>query len=131
MGKFGEAFPFWVKALYLVLGIQFFAVGGLWIRRQTAKKEEEPQPLDSGDKAFLWIDVTYKFLLVSFLAIILIMGGELLGLFILRFMFLVSLDLLSLWDLFVVGFAGGILVIVYLARFTLGRVFDLKPIEEE
>jgi len=131
MSKFGEAFPFWVKALYLVLGIQFFTVGGLWIRRQTARKEEGPQPLDYGDKAFLWIDLAYKFLLVSFLAIILIMGGELLGLFILRFMFLVSLDLLSLWDLFVVGFAAGALIIVYLARFTLERAFDLKPIEDE
>jgi hypothetical protein len=130
MGKFGEAFPVWVKVLYLVLGVQFFAVGGLWIRRETSKRESGAQHLDNGDRAFLWVDIAYKFLLVSFLAIILIMGGELLVLFILRFMFLVSLDLLSLWDLFVVGFAAGTMIIVYLVRFTLEKAFDMKPMEE-
>ena len=131
VGKFGEAFPLWVKLLYLILGGQFFAVGGLWIRRETAKKESNTQHLDGGDRAFLWVDVAYKFLLVSFLAIILIMGGELLVLFILRFMFLVSLDLLSLWDLFVIGFAAGALIIAYIVRFTLEKAFDLKPMEDE
>ena len=131
MGKFGQAFPAWVKLLYLVLGIQFFAVGGLWIRRETARKESGTQRLDAGDKAFLWLDVAYKFLLVSFVTIVVIMGGELLILFILRFMFLVSLDLLSLWDLFVVGFAAGVVIMVYLIRFTLERAFDLKPMEDE
>jgi hypothetical protein len=131
MGKFSEAFPVWVKMLYLILGIQFFGVGGLWIRRQTAKKESTAQHLDGGDRAFLWVDVAYKFLLVSFLAIILIMGGELLVLFVLRFMFLVSLDLLSLWDLFVIGFAAGAVILAYLARFIMEKAFDLKPMEDE
>jgi hypothetical protein len=131
MSKFGEAFPFWVKALYFLLGAQFFAVGGLWIRRETARKESSAQMFDTGDKVFLWVDIAYKFLLVSFLAIVLIMGGELFVLFVLRFMFLVSLDLLSLWDLFVVGFAAGVVIIAYLARFTLEKAFDLKPMEEE
>ncbi len=131
VGKFGQAFPLWVKLLYLVLGIQFFAVGGLWIGRETARKETGAQRLDTGDRAYLWLDVAYKFLLASFVAIIAIMGGELLILFILRFMFLASLDLLSLWDLFVVGFAAGVVIIVYLIRFTLEKVFDLKPIEDE
>ena len=54
-----------------------------------------------------------------------------LALFILRFMFLASLNLLSLWDLFVVGFAGSVAVIAYLFRFTLEKIFDLKPIEDE
>ena len=131
MGNYGQAFPTWVKLLYLVLGIQFFAVGGLWIRRESSKKESTGQYLDAGNKVFLWMDVTCKFLLTAFLAIITIMGGELLVLFILRFMFLVSLNLLSLWDLFVVGFAAGILVMAYLIRFTLEKGFDLKPLEEE
>ena len=130
MGNFGQAFPSWVKLLYLVLGLQFFGVGGLWIRRETKRKEETAQRLDFGDRAFLWLDVAYKFLLVAFLAIIAIMGGELLILFVLRFMFLASLDLLSLWDLFVVGFAVGAIVIVYVVRFTLEKAFDLKPVED-
>lgn len=131
MGKFGEAFPLWVKLLYLVLGIQFFSVGGLWIRRNTATKDATTQRLDAGDRAYLWLDVAYKFFLVSFVAIVAIMGGELLILFVLRFMFLASLDLLTLWDLFVVGFAAGAVIMVYLIRFTLEKAFDLKPVEDE
>ncbi len=131
MGKFGEAFPLWVKVLYLIFGVQFFAVGGLWIRRETIAKETTTQRLDAGDRAYLWLDVAYKFLLASFVAIVAIMGGELLILFVLRFMFLASLDLLSLWDLFVVGFAAGAVIMVYLIRFTLERAFDLKPAEDE
>ena len=131
IGKFGEAFPLWVKGLYLALGLQFFVVGGLWIARESKRKESAGQRFDLGDKAYLWLDVVYKFLVVSFAAIIAIMGGELLLLFVLRFMFLASLDLLSLWDLFVVGFAAGAIIIVYLIRFGLEKVFDLKPVEDE
>jgi hypothetical protein len=131
VGSFGQAFPLWVKLLYLALGIQFFAVGGFWVKRESSRKESTGQQLDRGNKAFLWLDIACKFLLTSFVAIIAIMGGELLILFILRFMFLVSIDLLSLWDLFVVGFAAGILVIAYLIRFALEKGFDLKPWEEE
>ena len=131
IGKFGEAFPLWVKGLYLALGLQFFVVGGLWIARESKRKESAGQRFDLGDKAYLWLDVVYKFLVVSFSAIIAIMGGELLLLFVLRFMFLASLDLLSLWDLFVVGFAAGAIIIVYLIRFCLEKVFDLKPVEGE
>ena len=131
MGSFGQAFPLWVKALYLLLGVQFLLVGGLWIRRESARKEAAAQPMDMGDKAYLWLDVVYKFLLASFVAIVAIMGGELILLFVLRFMFLVSLNLLSLWDLFVIGFAAGAVIMVYVIRFTLGKTFDLKPIEDE
>jgi hypothetical protein len=129
--KFGQAFPSWVKLVYLIFGVQFFTVGGLWIKRETAKKEVAAQHFDVGDKAFLWVDVTYKFLLASFLAIIAVMGGEIFFLFVLRFMFLVSFNLLSLWDLFVICFAAGAVIIAYLARFTLERAFDFKPIEDE
>lgn len=130
IGKFGEAFPLWVKGLYLALGLQFFVVGGLWVARESKRKEKAGQRLDRGDKAYLWVDIVYKFLLVSFAAIVAIMGGELLLLFVLRFMFLVSLDLLSLWDLFVIGFAAGAIIMVYLIRFTLEKAFDLKPVED-
>jgi len=131
IGSFGQAFPLWVKALYLLLGVQFLAVGGLWIRREAAGREGTAQRLDRGDKAYLWLDIVYKFLLASFVAIVAIMGGELILLFVLRFMFLVSLSLLSLWDLFVVGFAAGAVIIAYLIRFTLEKAFDLKPVESE
>jgi len=131
MGNFSEAFPLWVKVLYLLLGVQFFAVGGLWIRRETARREGGSQKLDAGNKAFLWLDVAYKFFLAALVAIVLIMGGELLVLFILRFMFLASLDLLSLWDIFVVGFAVGATILFYLIRFAGERALDLKPLEDE
>jgi hypothetical protein len=131
MGDFGRAFPDWVKALYLILGVQFMCVGGLWIRRESARKEGSAQVLDAGEKGYLWVDVIYKFLLASFVAIVLIMGGELVLLFILRFMFLVSLDLLSLWDLFVIGFALGAVIFVYLVRLVLEKGLDLKPFESE
>ena len=131
MGNFGQAFPTWVKGLYLLLGVQFLAVGGLWIRRESAKKEAATQPMDVGDKLYLWLDVIYKFLLATFVAIVAIMGGELILLFVLRFMFLVSINLLSLWDLFVICFAAGVVIITYFIRFTLGKAFDLKPVEDE
>jgi hypothetical protein len=131
MGSFGQAFPVWVKVLYLLLGFQFLAVGGLWIRRASGRKEAATQRLDAGNKAYLWVDVAYKFLLTSFVAIVAIMGGELILLFVLRFMFLVSLSLLSLWDLFVIGFALGAVMIVYMLRFILEKAFDLKPLEDE
>jgi hypothetical protein len=131
LDKFSQAFPTWVKVVYLAFGLQFFAVGGLWIRRETAKRENGTQHFDAGNKAFLWFDVAYKFLLVSFLAILAVMGGEVLVLFILRFMFLASFSLLSLWDLFVIGFAAGAVVIAYLARFILERGFDLRPAEDD
>jgi hypothetical protein len=130
IGKFSEAFPLWVKLLYFGMGIQFFAVGGLWIRRETSRRESTSQHVDRGDQAYMWVDVAYKFLVTSFAAIVAIMGGELLILFMLRFMFLVSFDLLSLWDLFVIGFALGVVIIVYSVRFTMERALDMKPVED-
>jgi hypothetical protein len=131
VGNFSQAFPDWVKLLYLFLGVQFFAVGGLWISRETKRKEGTGQRLDRGDRAYLWFDVAYKFLLASFIVIVAIMGGELVLLFVLRVMFLVSIDLLSLWDLFVVGFAAGAVIITYIVRFGLEKGFDLKPIGDD
>lgn len=129
--KFGQAFPLWVKVLYLLLGVQFFAVGGLWIRRETSRREFGAQRFDNGNIAYLWVDLAYKFLTVCFITLVVIMGGQLLILFILRFMFLAPLELLSLWDLFVVGFAAGAVILAYFARFALEKFFDLKPLEDE
>jgi len=130
-GSFGEAFPLWVKLLYFVLGIQFFVVGGLWIRRETDKRRSSSRTFDLGDKIYLWVDVVFRFLLTSFVALGLIMGGEILVIFLLRYMFLISVTPLSLWNLFSLGFAFGAVVIVYLVRVGLERGFDLKPIEED
>jgi len=131
INKFGQAFPLWVKLLYLTFGLQFFAVGGLWIRRETARRESTPHGLDAGEKAFLWLDIVYKFLLTSLVVLVTVMGGEFVILFLLRFMFLINLNFLSLWDIFVVGFAFGLVAIFYIIRFTLERLFDLKPLEDE
>jgi len=131
MGSFSQAFPDWVKALYLLLAVQFFVVGGIWIRRESARKEGTTQQLDAGERAYLWLDILYKLFLTAFVAIVAIMGGELVLLFVLRFMFLASITLLSLWDLFVVGFALGAVILAYLLRFVLEKGFDLKPFESE
>jgi len=131
MSKFSEAFPFWVKILYFVFVSQFALVGGLWVRRESIRREGTPRSLDRGNKFFLWVDVIYKCFATSFVAIVAVMVGELFLLFVLRFMFLASLDLLSLWDLFVVGFAGGMAIIAYAIRFFLEKGLDFKPLEEE
>jgi len=130
-GSFGEAFPFWVKLLYLVLGVQFFVVGGLWLKRETEKRQLSPRRFDFGDKVYLWVDIAYKFLLVSFAALCLIMGGEVLAVFILRYMFLITVTPISLWNLFSLGFALGAAVIAYLIRAGFERGFDLKPMDDE
>jgi hypothetical protein len=59
------------------------------------------------------------------------MGGEFVILFLLRFMFLINLNLLSLWDIFVVGFAFGLVAIFYIIRLTFEKLLDLKPVEDE
>jgi len=130
-GSFGEAFPLWVKLLYLILGVQFFIVGGLWIRRETEKRQSSSRRFDLGDKIYLWVDIAYKFLLVSFAALGIIMGGEVLIIFILRYMFLITVTPLSLWNLFSLGFALGAAVIAYLIRVGFERGFDLKPMDDE
>ncbi len=130
-GSFGEAFPLWVKLLYLVLGVQFFIVGGLWIRRESERRRSSSRMFDLGDKIYMWVDIAFRFLLVSFVALGLIMGGEVLIILILRYMFLITVTPLSLWNLFSLGFAFGAVIIAYLVRVGLERGFDLKPMEEE
>ncbi len=130
-GSFGDAFPIWVKLLYFVLGVQFFIVGGLWIGRETEKRQSSSRSFDFGDKVYLWVDVACKFLLVSFVALGLMMGGEFLVVFLLRYMFLITINAVMLWNLFSLGFALGAVVIAYIVRFTLERGFDLRPMSDE
>ncbi len=130
-GSFGEAFPLWVKLLYFVLGVQFFIVGGLWIRRESERRRSSSRMFDHGDKIYLWVDLAFRFLLVSFVALGLIMGGEVLIILMLRYMFLIDVTPLSLWNLFSLGFAFGAVIIAYLVRVGLERGFDLKPMEEK
>jgi len=86
---------------------------------------------DLGDKIYLWVDIAFRFLMVSFVALGLIMGGEVLIILILRYMFLIAVTPLSLWNLFSLGFAFGAVVIAYLVRVGLERGFDLKPMEDD
>ena len=130
-GSFGDAFPLWVKILYLVLGVQFFLVGGAWIRRETEKRRSSSRMFDVGDKIYLWVDIAFRFLLVSFVALLAIMGGEVLIILVLRYMFLITITPFSLWNLFSLGFAFGAVAIAYLVRVGLERGFDLKPVEDE
>jgi hypothetical protein len=130
-GSFGDAFPLWVKLLYLVLGVQFFIVGGLWIKRESERRRSSSRMFDLGDKIYLWVDIAFRFLLVSFVALGLIMGGEVLAILILQYMFLITVTPLSLWNLFSLGFAFGAVVITYLVRVGLERGFDLKPMDDE
>jgi hypothetical protein len=131
--RFGDAFPLWVKLLYLLLGVQFLAVGYKWIQFEDASTEETSlrSRLDTGNLLYLWTEIVYKFLLTSFIMIGLVMGGQLLLLSALRFMFLAPVNMLSLWDLFVLGFAGAVVVIAYVLRFFLERSLDLKPLFQD
>lgn len=131
--RFGEAFPIWVKLLYLVLGLQFAFVGGMWIRFEGRRRQQDNvlSAFDRGNVTYLWTDVVYKFLVAAFVVLAVIMGGQYLLVLILRYMFLVPVELLSLWDLFVLGFGAGIALIAYALRTMLGRSFDLRPLEDE
>jgi len=86
---------------------------------------------DVGDKIYLWVDIAFRFLLVSFVALLAIMGGEVLIILVLRYMFLITITPFSLWNLFSLGFAFGAVAIAYLVRVSLERGFDLKPVEDE
>lgn len=131
--RFGEAFPIWVKLLYLVLGVQFAFVGGMWIRFEGRRRQQDNviSAFDGGNVAYLWTDVVYRFLMAAFVVLAVIMGGQYLLVLILRYMFLAPVELLSLWDLFVLGFGAGIVLIAYALRTMLGRSFDLRPLEDE
>jgi len=132
-GRFGDAFPLWVKLLYVLLGIQFVAVGYKWIRFENDARRDNSSlsRFDGGNLLYLWSDVLYKFLITAFLAIAAVMSGQFVLLLLLKFMFLAQVDMLSLWDLFVLGFTAGIAAIAYAFRLSLEKSFDLKPLFQD
>jgi hypothetical protein len=131
--RFGAAFPFWVKLLYAVLGIQFVAVGYKWIRFENDARLDKSSisRFDRGNLLFLSSEVLYKLLLTAFLVIAAVMSGQFILLLVLKFMFLAQVNMLNLWDLYVLGFAAGIAVIAYCFKFILQKSFDLNPSFED
>jgi hypothetical protein len=131
--RFGDAFPLWVKLLYAVLGIQFVAVGYEWIRfeNEGRRYESSMSRFDRGNLLYLWSEVLYKLLLTAFLAIAAVMSGQFILVTVLRFMFLAQVNMLDLWDLFVLGFAAGIAAIAYAFKLCLEKSFDLKPLFQD
>jgi len=131
--RFGDAFPLWVKLLYAVLAIQFIAVGYKWIRFENESRQDKSSMsrFDRGNLLYLWSEVLYKLFLTAFLAIAATMSGQFILLSVLKFMFLAQVNMLSLWDLFVLGFAAGIVVIAYCFKLCLEKSFDLKPLFQD
>jgi hypothetical protein len=131
--RFGDAFPLWVKLLYTVFAIQFIAVGYKWIRFENEARRDKSSMsrFDRGNLLYLWSEVLYKLLLTAFLAIAAVMSGQFILLSVLKFMFLAQVNMLSLWDLFVLGFAAGIAAIAYAFKLCLERSFDLKPLFQD
>jgi len=131
--RFGDAFPLWVKLLYVLLGVQFATVGYKWIKFENCAREEDslPSRFDRGNLLYLWGEIFWKFFLTAFLAIAAAMGGQLILLSVLKFMFLAQVSMLSLWDLYVLGFAAGIAAIAYVLKFSLEKSFDLKPLFQD
>jgi len=131
--RFGDAFPFWVKLLYAMLAVQFVAVGYRWIRFENERRGENSAPsrFDRGNLFYLWSEILYKFFLTAFIVIAAMMSGQFVLLMALKFMFLAQVNMLSLWDLFVLGFAAGIAAIAYVFRFCLEKSFDLKPLFQD
>jgi hypothetical protein len=128
--RFGAAFPLWVKLLYVALAVQFVAVGKKWIGFENQARDEDSlrSRFDRGNLLYLWSEILWKFLLTAFLVIAIAMSGQFILIFLLRFMFLAQINMLSLWDLFVLGFAAGIAGIGYALKLGLEKLFDLKPL---
>lgn len=131
--EFGNSFPTWVKILYVILGIQFLLVGQEWMGYENYRRRSESSlpVFDRGNKLYLWTNILCKFQLTVFTVTAILMVGQVFLVYLLRYMFLIALNLVSLWDLFVLGFMAGMTAIAYATRMILERHFDLKPIDEE
>jgi hypothetical protein len=131
--QFGNAFPFWIKILYTILGVQFAFVGYRWIKFEDDRRRLEGHlpPLDRGNKIYLWIDVFFRILLTGFIISLVIMIGEVLVISVAQYLFFVNLNLFSLVDFFSLFFVAALGTIVYLAREGLDKFFDLKPMMED
>jgi hypothetical protein len=128
--SFGEAFPLWTKLLYIFLGFQFLFVGYQRILYDDQRRRERKlRPLDLGNKAYLSIDVAWKFFLSCIAITAVLMIGEIVVLEILRLVFLATINLPSIWNPFVLLFVAVVTLAVYLLRIVLRYKFDLEPTE--
>jgi hypothetical protein len=130
---FGNAFPLWIKILYMILGAQFAFVGYRWIKFEDERRRLEGHlpPFDRGNRMYLWIDVVFRILLTGFIISLAIMIGEVLVIAVAQYLFFVNLNLFSLVDFFSLFFVAAFATIVYLTREGLDKFFDLKPIMED
>ncbi len=131
--QFGNAFPLWIKILYLFLGAQFAFVGYRWMKFEDERRRIEGHlpPLDNGNKTYLWTDIVFRTLLTGFVVSLAIMVGEVLIVTIAQYLFFVNLNLLPLVDFFSLFFVGALGTLVYLTREGLDRFLDLKPMMED
>lgn len=131
--QFGNAFPLWIKILYVFLGAQFAFVGYRWIRFEDERRRIEGHlpPLDRGNRLYLWTDIAFRTLLTGFVISLAIMVGEVLVIAVAQYLFFVNLNLFPLVDFFSLFFAAALGTLLYLTREGLERFFDLKPIMED
>ena len=131
--QFGNAFPLWIKVLYMILGAQFAYVGYRWIKFEDEKRRIEGHlpPLDRGNRIYMWIDVVFRTLLAGFIISLALMLGESVIITVAQYLFFVTLNLFPLVDLFSLFFVAVLGLIIYLAREGLDKFLDLKPMMED
>jgi hypothetical protein len=128
MARFGEAFPLWTKLLYLFLGFQFLFVGYERITfDDKIRQERKLRPLDRGNKIYISVDVLCRFLLTCLAITAALMVGQVILLTILRYFLLVTIELPSIWNLFVLAFGVAVTILVYLLRTVLRHKFEFEP----
>ena len=128
MARFGEAFPLWTKLLYLFLGFQFLFVGYERITfDDKIRQERRLRPLDRGNKIYISVDVLCRFLLTCLAITAALMVGQVIFLMILRYFLLVTIELPSIWNLFVLAFGAAVTILVYLLRTVLRHKFEFAP----
>jgi len=133
MTQFSGAFPWWVKILYLALGLQFGLIGYRWIRFEDERRriEKHLPPLDRGNKAYLWTDILFRALLTGFVLCIVVMIGEAIIVLVAQNLFFVTLSFVSLLDFFSLFFVAIIALLIYIGREAMDRFLDLKPLMED
>jgi hypothetical protein len=128
MARFGEAFPLWTKLLYMFLGFQFLFVGYERITfDDKIRQERRLRPLDRGNKIYISVDVLCRFLLTCLAITAALMVGQVILLMILRYFLLVTIELPSIWNLFVLAFGAAVTILVYLLRTVLRHKFEFAP----
>ncbi len=128
MARFGEAFPLWTKLLYMFLGFQFLFVGYERITfDDKIRQERRLRPLDRGNKIYISVDVLCRFLLTCLAITAALMVGQVILLTILRYFLLVTIELPSIWNLFVLAFGAAVTILVYLLRTVLRHKFEFAP----